>query len=47
MILAAIALLACTRIGQVVPENDVHDAELIVRVTAVETTSRAIQTSTP
>jgi hypothetical protein len=36
MILAAMALLACQRISEVVPENDVRDAELIVRVTAVE-----------
>jgi hypothetical protein len=36
MILAAMALLACSRLGEVVPENDVRDAELIVRVTAVE-----------
>jgi hypothetical protein len=35
MILAAMALLACQRISEVVPENNVRDAELIVRVTAV------------
>ncbi len=36
MILAALALLACKRITDISMEKDVHDAELIVRVTAVD-----------
>jgi hypothetical protein len=36
MILAILALLACKRTGAIVPENDVRNAEMIVRVTALD-----------